>query len=369
MCGRDRAAPAAERTDRRLQSFRDRREFRPGAQRAAAHHDQRPGRVRQQIGRARHGAFVDRHRGCGKGRDRQHRPRFAPGIDRAFQRHRPGTAGDRLGERARDQAGRLLRRADARGEFRDVPQAARAGRGFRADARGRDRSRRRGSAPPAPAPARPSHRRSTAPPPCSARPAPAPRRRPAGGRSPGKRPAPCRPRSARGADGARESGPRPAGRRRTARRYARRAGRRACRCRARSGSRSRLRRWSRIGHSCRGSVAQAAAQFLGVAAFHQRRIAAQHLVAGGLALAPEAQIERVLAEPQIVQSQVRQPGRQLRDRHTAPRAARPARCPSIACTSMKAEPAAQACGTLAPRYCTGKPSAGAPARHRVPAPG
>ena len=61
----------------------------------------------------------------------------------------------------------------------------------------------------------------------------------------------------------------------------------------------------------------------------------------------------MLAEAQVEQREIRQPGRK-RGSTKSGCAARPGGIPASPADSMNTEPAAQACGTLAPMYCTGK---------------
>ena len=90
-----------------------------------------------------------------------------------------------------------------------------------------------------------------------------------------------------------------------------------------------------------------------LAAFHQLGVSLDDFKSRLLVLAPEPDVEAVLADAKVEHGQVGQPGGSAGSTYSLSRGAS-GRNPSSACISMKTEPAAQACGTLAPRYCTGK---------------
>ena len=122
MRRRDDATPAAERRHRRGQRLGDRLDLGAGIQRAAADHDQRTLRLAQDRCRACHRIGIDRrHHGCGDV-GKLHRAGHAPGVDRAFQRHRPRPAAACDAHRLRHQCRRLVRRTDACRVLGDVAQ-------------------------------------------------------------------------------------------------------------------------------------------------------------------------------------------------------------------------------------------------------
>ena len=151
--GRQDAAPAAEGDHRRLQRLGDGAQLGRRILRAAADHDHRPLRAAQQRRRARHRLGIDRRRRRRNDRVERDLGHRGPGVDGAFQRDRAGTAAERRADRGIDQAGRLVRRADARGELGQVAQQAELVGDLVQMAVAAGRWRRTGSARPARGPA------------------------------------------------------------------------------------------------------------------------------------------------------------------------------------------------------------------------
>ena len=125
MRARHDAAAATVGADRRLEHLGELDHFGAGVERAAAHHDNRPLGGAQDLGGRRDRLVVDRFRRQWQRLVGQRDlAALAPGIERAFQRHRPRPARGRLPDRLRDQGRRLLRTADALGPFGDVAHQA-----------------------------------------------------------------------------------------------------------------------------------------------------------------------------------------------------------------------------------------------------
>ena len=118
----ERADARAVMTDRRLQHLGQRRELLACVHRAAADDDQRPLSRAKQFRRGLDRVAIDR-RVVWLGRSGQfHRRLLRPDIERAFDRHRPRPARQQLAERLVHDVRRVVRRADARGKFREPLQ-------------------------------------------------------------------------------------------------------------------------------------------------------------------------------------------------------------------------------------------------------
>ena len=125
MRARHDAATAAVGADRRLEHLGEPDHLGAGVERTAAHHDDRPLGGAQDPGRGGDRFVVDRF-----GRQRQrlvgqrHLGALGPGVEGAFQRHRPRPARGGVPDRLADQGRRLLRAADALRPFGDVAHQA-----------------------------------------------------------------------------------------------------------------------------------------------------------------------------------------------------------------------------------------------------